>query len=497
MTTDDMALVREFSVRHSDAAFATLVQRHVNLVYSAAHRQVGDAHLAQEITQAVFLVLARKATALGSTTILSAWLYRTTRYVAADALRSQRRRAQREQEAYMQSQLNDSTTDAWSQLAPMLDEAMADLGETDRSALVLRFFENRTAAEIAAALRVKEAAAQKRVARALEKLRKIFLRRGVALSTASIAGAISANSISAAPVAVAVSVAQIVGTSAVATASTLTLMKGVLGLMTISKLQLGTVGVLVVAGLATPLLLEHRANARLREENLALRQPQAATAATPAGVEPAVSDELERLRREHAELLKLRGEIARLRGVEQELTRLRSATSNAGPKAATSNPATALQDLPKDSWSDAGFATPLAALQTRGWAVLNANRERFKESVHITNGARKLMDAMVEGMITASPDPAKAREQIRQAGLTSEDGLLFPMIAENEQKTYTGYRVLSQQNPAADELVLEVETQMAAASAKREKVKLQRFDGVWKVVIDEGFIESQMRESKK
>src|SRR5213592_4004820 len=102
MMSDDMALVREFAASQSEPAFAALVQRHLGLVHSAAVRQVGDAHLAEEITQAVFIILARKAPSLGPKTILSAWLYRTARYAAANALRARRRRHHREREAYMQ-----------------------------------------------------------------------------------------------------------------------------------------------------------------------------------------------------------------------------------------------------------------------------------------------------------------------------------------------------------------------------------------------------------
>src|ERR1039457_7179587 len=109
MMSDDMTLVREFAANQSEPAFATLVERHIALVHSAALRQVGDAHLAEEITQAVFIILARKAASLGTKTILSAWLYRTTRYAAADALKARRRRQAREQEAHMQSILNSRT----------------------------------------------------------------------------------------------------------------------------------------------------------------------------------------------------------------------------------------------------------------------------------------------------------------------------------------------------------------------------------------------------
>jgi RNA polymerase sigma factor (sigma-70 family) len=224
MTPDDLTLVREFATRQSEPAFTALVERHIGLVHSAALRQTGDAHLAEEITQAVFIILARKAATLGPRTILSAWLYRTTRYAAADALRQQRRRAAREQEAYMQSTLKadgDTASPAtdetvWQQLAPRLDDALNELGETDRAALVLRFFENKTAREMAAALRMTEDAAQKRVTRALEKLRTRLLKHGVTLTTTVIASAVASNAIQAAPVGLAatISAAEIAGATA-------------------------------------------------------------------------------------------------------------------------------------------------------------------------------------------------------------------------------------------------------------------------------------------
>src|SRR5664280_3549406 len=127
MMSDDMTLVREFATDQSEPAFAALVERHIALVHSAALRQVGDAHLAEEITQAVFIILARKAASLGPKTILSAWLYRTTRYAAADSLKTRRRRHAREQEAFMQSTLNPTEAEAWTQLAPLLDEALNEL----------------------------------------------------------------------------------------------------------------------------------------------------------------------------------------------------------------------------------------------------------------------------------------------------------------------------------------------------------------------------------
>ena len=213
---DDLALLRDYARNHSEDAFATLVSHHVNLVYSVALRQVRDPLLAEEITQAVFIILARKAGSLGEKTILPGWLCRTARYASANALTIQRRRQYREQEAYMQSILNcgcdassQQTEETWQQIAPLLDGALGQLGQKDHDAVVLRFFENKNFAEIGAALGASEDAAKMRVSRALEKLRKFFTKRGVNFTTAILAGAIAANSVQAAPVALAKSVTSV------------------------------------------------------------------------------------------------------------------------------------------------------------------------------------------------------------------------------------------------------------------------------------------------
>ena len=139
---DDLTLLREYARCNSEEAFAALVSRHVNLVYSVALRQVRDPHLAEEITQAVFIILARKAESLGPKTILSGWLCRTARYASANALTIQRRRQRREQEAFMQSQLDQPQSDlsrrseaeaeTWTQIAPLLDGAL-EQARTKRS----------------------------------------------------------------------------------------------------------------------------------------------------------------------------------------------------------------------------------------------------------------------------------------------------------------------------------------------------------------------------
>src|SRR5215510_1920850 len=158
----DYELLSDFARTESEEAFGTLVTRNVNLVYSAALRFTGNAHQAEEITQAVFIILARKAGTLSPRVVLSGWLYQTTRLTAANFMKAELRRQRREQEAYMQSTLNDAGSETWRQIAPLLEDAMGCLGETDRNAVVLRYFENKTAAEAASILKLSEAATHKR-----------------------------------------------------------------------------------------------------------------------------------------------------------------------------------------------------------------------------------------------------------------------------------------------------------------------------------------------
>jgi RNA polymerase sigma factor (sigma-70 family) len=249
----DGELLAQYTRTESEEAFAELVRRHIALVYSVALRHTDDPQHAQEITQAAFIILARKAASLGRRTVLSGWLYHTARLTAANFRRAEFRRVRREQEAFMQSTLEETPPDTvWRELAPLLDEAMARLGTTDRDAVVLRYFENKSLREVGAALGVEERAAQKRVSRALEKLRRFFTKRGVVSTTAIIGGAMAAHSVQAAPAAVATAATVVaIAKGASASASTLALIEGALKIMAWTKAKtaaVATAAVIVAAG---------------------------------------------------------------------------------------------------------------------------------------------------------------------------------------------------------------------------------------------------------
>ena len=250
----DMELLHEYADSGSEEAFSSLVARHINLVYSVALRRLGKPDQAQEICQAVFIILAKKAGSLPKNTVLSGWLYETARLTAANYLRGEIRRSHREQEAQMQSSLEQSESRAWAQVAPMLEEAMAHLNEQDRNAVVLRFFNSKTFQQVGASLGTSEDAAKMRVNRAVEKLRKFFLRRGVALSSVALCGAVAAHSVEAAPAGVAAAVSAVALKGAAAGTSTLTVIKTTLKVMAWTKAKTAitvAAGVLLVAGTAT------------------------------------------------------------------------------------------------------------------------------------------------------------------------------------------------------------------------------------------------------
>jgi RNA polymerase sigma factor (sigma-70 family) len=268
--TDNQQLLADYVRNGSQEAFRELVTRYLGLVYSTAVRLVdGDSHLAEDVAQTVFVDLARKARTLPSGVMLGGWLHRDTCFVASKTMRSERRRRSRERHAVEMNSFQEHSESDLRQVAPILDEVINRLGAEDRTAILLRFFEQRDFRSVGEALGSSEDAARMRVTRALEKLHALLKHRGVTLSVAALGTVLTAEAVTAAPVGLAVTISSVaLASTAAGTTATLTLLKA----MTMTKLQVGIIGAVVVASVLTPLVIQHQAQVRLREENESLRQ---------------------------------------------------------------------------------------------------------------------------------------------------------------------------------------------------------------------------------
>ena len=294
MTADDEQLLELYSRERSEGAFSELVARHIDLVYSAALRKCGgDAHLAEDVTQSVFMDLARKAGGLPRDVVLAGWLHRHTCFIAANAVRSERRRRNREQTAMAMSALNDNAEPRWEHVAAQLDDGLNDLNADNRHAIVLRFLDRRDFRAIGGALGISEDAAQKRVSRALDKLREALSRRGVALPAAALASVLAAEAVTAAPAGLAMSVTA----ASMAAAATAGAGGGLaaIKLLATMKLQLAVAGAVLVAGMAIPLAVQHHTVSRLRANNERLQLASQAASEQAAAQVAALAAENRRL----------------------------------------------------------------------------------------------------------------------------------------------------------------------------------------------------------
>lgn len=305
---DDSELLRRWAAQRDEAAFGELVRRHLDLVYGCALRRLaGDAHLAKDVTQLVFCDLARRAGGLVGRAVLGGWLHTSTRFAAAKAVRGEQRRRAREGIAFAMK-ANDDAAVEWERLRPVLDEAIDALGELDREAVVLRFFEGRSFAEIGARLHLTENTARMRVERALEKLHTRLERRGIGSTAVALGVALAGNAAMAAPA----GLAGAVTTGALAGGTTASAALTWLGLMG-AKLQIGVAAAIAAVG-GAGYWWQMQDNAEVRRQIAALQ------AATPAMAklederarQAALTAEVADLRRDDAELARLRDDVARL-----------------------------------------------------------------------------------------------------------------------------------------------------------------------------------------
>ena len=336
MTLDDLELLERYAKAGSEEAFGELVHRHLDLVYSAALRQVRSPQLAEEVAQSVFADLSRSASRLKAGTVLAAWLYQVARRTAVDVVRRESRRQLREQLAVELADMNAHPS-IWTQIEPLLEDAMESLEPAERAAILLRFFENRNLREVGRGLGTSEDAAQKRVSHAVGKLREFFVRRGVSVGATGLALALSANAVQSAPLGLATTIS----TSAALTGAALHTVStiGTTKALAMTTLQKITITATITAAVGVGLYQGHQL-AQAREQVRAVQQREAPLNEQVHQLSQereetttqltALREESERLRASLADLPKLRGEVARLRDDARQLAQLKAVAETAG-----------------------------------------------------------------------------------------------------------------------------------------------------------------------
>ena len=417
----DHELLKRYATTGAEEPFAELVRRHLNLVWGAAKRVSGNAEPARDVAQIVFTDLARKAAQLSSTTVLEGWLYRAACHAASKQIRTEIRRGQREQLAMHDQQLHSPSADevkAVEALQSVLDAGLAELSEPDRDAVVVRFLAGRSFAEVGRILGTNDDAAQKRVQRALERLRESFRKRGVPVGGGLVAAALVSAGSQAAPA----GLTALVTTAALAGAATAGW--GTVSIIALMKTKLA-VGILGGVAVAAAFVWQQRNVNRIGEENAALRRQVAGLAAeaesqkaSPAAV---ADGELARLRDEHAELLRLRGEIARMRPAgETDLTkRLQSAESRATQAQAKAD---YLESWARFSAHQASMinASKILGLAARTFAADNQHRlpTTFEEM-------KSEMNLSAEGLFSGRISPDLFEFYAHERLVTEEEGQMI------------------------------------------------------------------------
>ncbi|MFO1460087.1 MAG: sigma-70 family RNA polymerase sigma factor [Verrucomicrobiota bacterium] len=373
-----MELLTRYARYGEDSVFAEIVRGHLDWVYSAARRIVVDPHLAEDVTQSVFVTLAREAGAvarrLGEGMPLSAWLHRTARNAAAKMVRTEERRRAREHQFVMNPdtlEANGGDSQGWDDLSPHLDAAIAGLSDPDRDALLLRYFERRTSREIANRLGIGEEAAQKRVTRAMERLRDGLAARGIPVSVAALSGSVATQAVQVAPAGLAAAIHGLTAGIPAATAG---------GILSWLSPKAWTVGIgIVAAGLGVTVAWQAREQQSLRLE---LARAKVPVEAAPVLESPTPMGNAE----EHAEVLRLRGEVARLIRERDALKAL--ASGRGGAPAALKESGAASMPTDYESFKSAGIRK---LNESKNWVLAcmqyaDAHGERYPESLADASG---------------------------------------------------------------------------------------------------------------
>ncbi len=424
MRATDLELLERYTRHRAEDDFTELVRRHLDLVHAAALRQVRSPQLAEEVAQSAFTDLARHAGCLAPGTIVTAWLYEVTRRTAIDVVRREARRQARERVATEMNDLHHSAAD-WSHIELLIDEAMHALDATDRAAVLLRYFENKSFREVGAALGTSDDAAQKRVSRALERLRDIVSRKGVNLSAGTLGVTLSANAVQAAPVGLVATIsAGAVAGAGLVTAATFTSSAAVsTKAISMTLLQKALVSTGLVVAIATG-VFQTRKNSALQRLNHDLE-----------GIAATANEQLDQLRREReeafrqagllraeaqqatrddSELLKLRNDVARLQREAKESAANAKETQAALLDALSVAPpvktfiATAIETI---TWDQ--------ALVTGGWKMPDGKRALVVVTLEPMEEEKQVM---IQSRILAYPEEVGERLGLAQFNLDEKDG---------------------------------------------------------------------------
>jgi len=466
--------LRDYTGRRSETAFAELVRRHVDFVYSATLRMVRDTHLAEDVTQGVFVALAQNARQLTSHPVLSGWLHRTAQNLAANTVRSDVRRRAREQEAVAMNELLAPEPEAiWKHIAPQLDAALGELNEPDRDALLLRYFERKSAREMAQTLGTTEDAAQKRVSRAVERLREFLSKHGVTVGASGLVVVISANAVQAAPIglAVTISTAAIFAGKTITSAATATAIKTIV--MTTLQKTLITATLAVVAGAG---IYEAHQASTLRSQVQTLQQQQTPLAEQLAKLQAEnkqlsnlvaqAKDQKSLSQAQLNELLKLRGQAGQAQTAVQQLAKLKasSAQQNGTMPAYFTNAmaqGVAMAEKFKKKDALAKLARMKAALQ------LTDDQEQSISNIlikNIENGSQQVLNAM----------QGKQQDPATLSASQNEEAAIKALLTPDQLAAYPDFKqaevTVSASNSAKGELAM-MAGEMDLSQEQQDKIQ--------------------------
>jgi RNA polymerase sigma factor (sigma-70 family) len=454
---DSQELLADYARHGSEAAFGELVARYINLVYSAANRLVeGDAHRAEDVAQMVFVDLARMSGKLSSEVMLGGWLHRHTCFVAAKLMRGERRRQFRERQAV---EMNALQNDPETTLPPAaLDEAINELDEADRTAILLRFFEQRDFRSVGAALGSTEDAARMRVGRALEKLHSMLTKRGVTTSAAALGAVLAAETVKAAPAGLAAAISSSALLPAATTIKAIamtTLQKTILTATVVAAIGAGIFEVRQASGLSAQFQALRQQEASGNEQLARLTTENSNLAGQLARASQTTPSDGEALR----DLLRLRAEVRALRQKTNELAQLASGAQSAAGK----SPALRSTNLiSRESWTFAGYASPEAALQSLFWAKSTGNEKAWLDNMCDSNTVENLKNNEIKG------DSDAERSQY-----------IIDMT-----KNWLAYRILNEVPTDDDTAVVQMEVsalQNGKTNAGDFMMEMKRIGGSWKV----------------